>query len=88
MHTPPHSGPPRTGPDHPLSLEIDVLQKRLIVAERANAELLRLTRISRTQGGWRLPIAVVILLFAFIGGTLAGRAYSERNREPPRLLIE
>jgi hypothetical protein len=84
---PPPPGPPPLPPSRPpgppparANATDEALEQRLRDAERVNAELLRLARITGA-GAWKSPIVVLALLAAFGSAALVGSYVVHRRME-------
>jgi hypothetical protein len=69
-------------PADPLNETIESLTRRLLDAERTNADLRRLMRVSG-EGAWKSPVILLFLLFALLAGAFLGHAAAAHLRSTP-----
>jgi hypothetical protein len=69
-------------PQDAINESIESLTRRLLDAERTNADLRRLMRVSG-EGAWKSPVILLFLLFALLGGAFLGHAAAAHMRSTP-----
>jgi hypothetical protein len=69
--------PPPPDPQDPVNLDVEELRRRLLAAEKANAEMLRVARAMR-EGSYKSPLTIGVILVVFVCAAALGKIYGQR----------